>query len=606
MSYYTAFGLTEEPFSNSPSPDFFFRVPGRVEVLNLLEVSVRLRRGLNVVLGEVGTGKTTLCRQLIRNLGEEDAFVTHLLLDPYFSSPMEFLRVLYSMLFQREAPDGASEWLCKEEIKKELLQRAVEHKQVVTLIIDEGQKIQEDCLELLREFLNFETNENKLLQIVIFAQNEFEHSMRKFPNLVDRVDALHKLKPLSFMEMREMIRYRMKLASKDGNPPELFTTGAYWALHRITRGYPRKVVALCHKSLLALLMLGRPKATFAIVYKASGRNAPHVKWGTAGAVCAGCVAAAFLYVTPPNTLESVEPSAENARGVSMADSTDSLNPEEPSSPMAGGQLALGQTTRMEGPPRERGNDTTPLPTAGEESIMEPVLAEAPVTALEIAETDGEAPAIVCLSAAKTEDTPENQEVEDEWAPLVPEKAVSSSATSAASRDVKAVAAEQEVLGVLPLAKNELISKAISKVYGIYRTGYLDKVLQVNPHILDPDHVLAGTRVTYPALVSSKGGELGEGYWLRLASFDTLEQAVGAMEHGMFAGHDVRLLPVTDSSGKRFHVVAAKRYRKEVQARQALDAFPSALREQALIVRHWEPEAVLYTDHALWGETLATR
>ena len=155
MTYYKALGLSEEPFSNSPSPELFFNLPGRAEILNLLEVSVRLKRGLNIVLGEVGTGKTTLCRQLLRNLGEDKVFLTLLLLDPYFDTPLEFLRVMYSLLYKRPAPPEHSPWLLKEAVKKGLLHLALERNRIVVLVIDEGQKIQDECLELLREFLNF-------------------------------------------------------------------------------------------------------------------------------------------------------------------------------------------------------------------------------------------------------------------------------------------------------------------------------------------------------------------------------------------------------------------------------------------------------------------
>ncbi|MDD4998121.1 MAG: AAA family ATPase, partial [Syntrophales bacterium] len=95
MDYFKILNLAKEPFSNSPEPEFFYQSPKHVSCLQKLELAIRLRRGLNVVLGRVGTGKTTLCRHLISKFAEPDGTAddveTHLLLDPSFSTPLEFL-----------------------------------------------------------------------------------------------------------------------------------------------------------------------------------------------------------------------------------------------------------------------------------------------------------------------------------------------------------------------------------------------------------------------------------------------------------------------------------------------------------------------------------
>ena len=89
MDYFKILNLSREPFSNSPDPDhFFFNSWQHVDCLQKVELAVRLQRGLNVVIGDVGTGKTTLCRRLIRNFANEIGIETHLILDPYFSTPV--------------------------------------------------------------------------------------------------------------------------------------------------------------------------------------------------------------------------------------------------------------------------------------------------------------------------------------------------------------------------------------------------------------------------------------------------------------------------------------------------------------------------------------
>src|SRR4030042_4290708 len=121
MEYYSILNLKKEPFSNSPEPEVPFSSPQHTGCLQKLELSVRLRRGLNVVIGDVGTGKTTLCRKLIQNFAATDAqpteIETHLLLDPSFNSAVEFLQTVCAMLGIKEALGEQSEWHLKEKIK---------------------------------------------------------------------------------------------------------------------------------------------------------------------------------------------------------------------------------------------------------------------------------------------------------------------------------------------------------------------------------------------------------------------------------------------------------------------------------------------------------
>jgi len=98
MDYFSILNLKQEPFSNSPDPDFFFHSREHQECLQKLELSILLRRGLNVIIGDVGTGKTTLCRQLIRRFAKRDEITTHLILDPLFMDAHELLNAVGKML----------------------------------------------------------------------------------------------------------------------------------------------------------------------------------------------------------------------------------------------------------------------------------------------------------------------------------------------------------------------------------------------------------------------------------------------------------------------------------------------------------------------------
>lgn len=266
MRYFELLNLRREPFSNSPDPELFYRAKQHRECLQALEIAIRLKRGLSVVTGHVGTGKTTLCRQLIRVLADRQGVVTHLVLDPYFSDAREFLTHLNG-LFGVDAAEAhaASDWQLRENIKNALLTLAVEEDRLVVLIVDEGQKMSLECLEILRELLNFETNEHKLLQIVIFGQLEFEPILEAKANLADRVNLRFRLGPLDFQDTRELIQARIAMCSKDISPEGLFSFWAFLAVYLATDGFPRQIVQLCHQALLAVIIKERPRVTWGVV-----------------------------------------------------------------------------------------------------------------------------------------------------------------------------------------------------------------------------------------------------------------------------------------------------------------------------------------------------
>ena len=331
MDYFNILNLKREPFSNSPEPEFFFQSVKHVGCLQKLELAVRLRRGLSVVVGEVGTGKTTLCRQLILKFAasEEDRkqIETHLILDPSFTNPLEFLSTVAMTFGLANSGNVTSEWQLKENIKNYLFGKGVDEGEIVVLIVDEGQKLPDFCLELLREFLNYETNEFKLLQIVIFAQKEFEQILKKQTNFADRINFYYLLRPLNFLETLGMVKFRIAKASDTEKTPSLFSYPGLWALYLVTGGYPRKIVTLCHQVMLALIIQNRSKAGWFLVRSCSRRVSADkrkvFKWVTATALTAiiifvavaGFYPGVFLDIWPGNeTLGPMKNEAMSSSG----------------------------------------------------------------------------------------------------------------------------------------------------------------------------------------------------------------------------------------------------------------------------------------------------
>jgi len=251
MSYYRILGLEKEPFSTSPDPQFLYHSASHHTVLKRLEIAIRLRRGLSLILGDIGTGKTTLSRALLQEFKDEPDFIFHLILDPGYNSEYQFLLSLVKMF--NIPTDFKSTLDFKEALEKYLFQRGVEENKTIILLIDEGQKISFENLEVLRNLLNFETNEYKLLQLVIMAQVELLPRLIRIRNFMDRVALKYTINPLDENETKELINFRLKQAGYQGFAP-LFSDEAIKLVYQFTQGYPRRIAMLCHDALEALVM----------------------------------------------------------------------------------------------------------------------------------------------------------------------------------------------------------------------------------------------------------------------------------------------------------------------------------------------------------------
>ncbi len=299
MSYLELLSLTREPFSNSPDPDAYYAAETHSLCLNRLEIAIRLKRGLNVVLGEVGTGKSTLCRKLVKTLSEKPDFTVFCLLDGGAESAASFLKTL--CVHFGVAWDGKDTAEAIDKIESRVLKLALEEKRQLVLLIDEGQKLTPEALEILRVLLNFETNTEKLLQIVIFAQPEFRTVMDAIPNFRDRVNECLTLSPLTEKESLALIRHRLNLSGGEA-AEQLFTTSALKALYKAGNGRPRPMIRLAHQALLGMLMTNKKSVDAGLVKvqaeRSEGKSANrHLgRWVALGGVLLILMAGAFALV----------------------------------------------------------------------------------------------------------------------------------------------------------------------------------------------------------------------------------------------------------------------------------------------------------------------
>jgi general secretion pathway protein A len=253
MTYFKLLGLETDPFFTSPAPAFFYESKEHHAALTKLMIEIRLKRGLSVILGDVGTGKTTLSRKLSQMVKARGDMDFHMILDPLCQSEEIFLGSLIRAFNLPLHPQRSGILEYKEALKNHLFRRGVEQGKTIVLLIDEGQKLTPAALEILRLLLNFETTSFKLLQVVISAQNELLPSLMGIRNLWDRISFKCVLHPLDEFSTRKMIEFRVSQAGYKHTRP-LFTDEAMAEIFRHTRGYPRRICMLCHEALKFIVM----------------------------------------------------------------------------------------------------------------------------------------------------------------------------------------------------------------------------------------------------------------------------------------------------------------------------------------------------------------
>ena len=244
--YLSHFGLREPPFSLTPDTAYFLNRAGYQDALNVLLLALRSGEGFVKVTGEVGTGKTLLCRKLINTLGS--GFAVAYLHNP-FLDPRGLLMAVAEELGTPLEPGIGS-----HELQRALAARLVDlhrGRHMVVVCLDEVQAMPPETLEALRLLTNLETEKRKLLQVVLFGQPELDDLLARpqVRQLRQRISFSYRLLPLSRPGLDAYVTHRVAVA---GDPPgPLFDRRALDLVHCASGGVPRVVNILCHKSLMA-------------------------------------------------------------------------------------------------------------------------------------------------------------------------------------------------------------------------------------------------------------------------------------------------------------------------------------------------------------------
>lgn len=259
--YNEFYGFREAPFNITPDPRFLFFSDKHREAFNHVLFGIRERKGFIQITGEVGAGKTTVCRAILAELGP--TYRTALVLNPMVTATQLMRTILVELGLEARRVDRTA---YIEVLNRYLLEQAAAGHDVV-LLIDEAQDLEPELLEQVRLLSNLETDQRKLLQIVLIGQPELREKLnqKSLRQLRQRITVRYHLSPLDRFETERYITHRLRVAGADGRP--YFSSWAIRRVHRYAGGVPRLINAVCDKALL----YGYVNGTYALDGRAVGQ-----------------------------------------------------------------------------------------------------------------------------------------------------------------------------------------------------------------------------------------------------------------------------------------------------------------------------------------------
>ena len=251
--YETYYGFTEKPFSLTPDPKYLFKSASHASAFELLQYAIRRREGFVVITGDIGTGKTTLCRALLEQIDRKT--FTALVLNPFLSEE-DLLRLVlqeFGVVSREEIKRGRLARVSKQELIETLNEFLLSLRAIgaqALLILDEAQNLPVQTLEQIRILSNLETEKEKLLQIVLVGQSNLKDLLRRpdMRQLDQRVSIRYDLRPLTAEETSAYVQHRLSVAG--GGAAVTFAPRALARVHQYTGGIPRLINLLCDRSLV--------------------------------------------------------------------------------------------------------------------------------------------------------------------------------------------------------------------------------------------------------------------------------------------------------------------------------------------------------------------
>ncbi|MFC1516009.1 hypothetical protein ACFL7E_04540, partial [Thermodesulfobacteriota bacterium] len=403
---------------------------------------------------------------------------------------------------------------------------------------------------------------------------EFENTLNTYHNFADRINLYHFLGPLSFKDTRSMIQYRVKASSETGKDLPLFSYSALWAIYRATKGYPRKIINLCHQCMLAMIIQNRRTIGWFLVRSCVRRSVYREprrlrRFVTVGLT--GILVALFTFGITSGSLEI--PTNWKAFVQKM---TGHENPSsEMSTPVFRDRVSI----------EKKSEDNL----SADSGSTEQALSENVETA-------------VLLPIEKDVDTEDSAAQE----PL-PEPEEMGSDDTTPNENIEPAAVESDsllpqsynfpsMLGRVTLRQNETLWRLVEKVYGVYSDQRLASLLQENSHIVNPDRTEIGQVISIPAIPMVVKPLKAEIWWVKVDEKDTLNAAIDTLRLHPENAPAIRIITHWDTRhGLKFSILLKAHYFDEVSARNQLNRLMPFMAPGGTVLSYWNEDTVFFSD-----------
>lgn len=237
------FGLAEHPFSISPDPRYLYLTPQHKDAMYQCQYTIEQKNGLAIIYGDIGTGKTTIARHIYQKYHDNEKYEVAMMVTPDLKTDTAFLRGVmaeYGVAPKRSHAASVTAF-------RSFATKSYQSGKNLVLLVDEAQQMTPKMMEVIRIFLNFETNREKFIQIILFGQSELATMIDSMRAIKSRVNIFGSLTPLVSGTISEMIAFRWRAAGGGEDHP--FKFEAIQEIYKYSNGLPREIIKLCAMSL---------------------------------------------------------------------------------------------------------------------------------------------------------------------------------------------------------------------------------------------------------------------------------------------------------------------------------------------------------------------
>lgn len=260
------FGLREDPFTISPNPKYLCPLPQHEDTIYKCKYTIENRSGLAIVYGDIGTGKTTIARDIYQNYRDDEHYKIANMITPDLKTENAFLREVmaeFGVPTKRSFADNMKKF-------RAFVKQSHDSGKNIVLLVDEAQQMTPQMIEVIRIFMNFESNEEKFIQVILFGQNELAGIIDGMRAMKSRVSVFGALGSLTDALTEQMIAFRWRTAG--GALPHPFPIAAVQEVFKLSSGLPREINKLCQLSLFRTVIINKSDRVDATTVRAAAKE----------------------------------------------------------------------------------------------------------------------------------------------------------------------------------------------------------------------------------------------------------------------------------------------------------------------------------------------